>query len=140
MNILPHKSYHVYNLKNKERVRKDEEKAKQEEAAKEERSRIAEREHRLSVLRQRAKQRQTMTEDKEENKNEQLETKSNQDITIQTVQNTDSMRGHINFWADLEKESLAVISTNPEYEAEKKEKEKKWEKQFTMYLGDVVKV
>jgi hypothetical protein len=44
-----------------------------------------------------------MTEDKEENKNEQLETKSNQDITIQTVQNTDSMRGHINFWADLEK-------------------------------------
>jgi hypothetical protein len=36
-------------------------------------------------------------------------------------------------------ESLAVVSTNPEYEAEKKAKEKKWEKQFTMYLGDVVK-
>ncbi|RIA90687.1 hypothetical protein C1645_769410 [Glomus cerebriforme] len=131
MNILPHKSYHVYNLKNKERVRKDEEKAKQEEAIKEERSRIAEREHRLSVLRQRAKQRQAV-----EDKDEQPVTKSNQDMT---VQNVDSIQGHINFWADIEKESLAVVSTNPEYEAEKKAKEKKWEKQFTMYLGDVVK-
>ncbi|RGB30601.1 hypothetical protein C1646_671564 [Rhizophagus diaphanus] len=136
MNILPHKSYHVYNLKNKERVRKDEEKAKQEAAAKEDRSRIAEREHRLLVLRQRAKQRQTGVET---TKDEQLEENSNQDMSIQTVKNTDSIQGHINFWADIEKESLAVVSTNPEYEAEKKAKEKKWEKQFTMYLGDVVK-
>ncbi|CAG8740918.1 10015_t:CDS:2 [Rhizophagus irregularis] len=100
------------------------------------RSRIAEREHRLSVLRQRAKQRQTGVET---TKDEQLEDNSNQDMSIQTVKNTDSIQGHINFWADIEKESLAVVSTNPEYEAEKKAKEKKWEKQFTMYLGDVVK-
>ncbi|CAI2186094.1 18198_t:CDS:2 [Funneliformis geosporum] len=106
MNILPHKSYHVYNLKNKER----------------------EREHRLTILRQRAKQRQAVTG---ENKDELPEETSNQ--------NTDPIQNHINFWADLEKESLAVVSTNPEYEAEKRAKEKKWEKQFTMYLGDVVK-
>ncbi|CAG8569320.1 438_t:CDS:2 [Funneliformis caledonium] len=117
MNILPHKSYHVYNLKNKERVRKDEEKAKQEEEARGERANIA-----------RAKQRQAVTG---ENKDEPPEETSNQ--------NTDPIQNHINFWADLEKESLAVVSTNPEYEAEKRAKEKKWEKQFTMYLGDVVK-
>ncbi|KAI8613502.1 hypothetical protein BC830DRAFT_469356 [Chytriomyces sp. MP71] len=51
--ILKHKSWHVYNEKNRERVRKDEEKAKKEEDEKKARAAKADQEHRLGVLRSR---------------------------------------------------------------------------------------
>ncbi|SAM01543.1 hypothetical protein [Absidia glauca] len=54
MNILPHKSWHVYNKKNIEKVRKDEAKAKTEQEAKDKRALVADSEVRLKLLRQRA--------------------------------------------------------------------------------------
>ena len=50
-NILQHKSWHVYSEKNRERVRRDEEKAKQEEEKKAQRALAAEQEARLDHLR-----------------------------------------------------------------------------------------
>ncbi|KAG9284088.1 hypothetical protein G9A89_022862 [Geosiphon pyriformis] len=149
MNILPHKSYHVYNIKNREKVRKDEEKAKLQEEAKSERALTAEREHRLSLLRQRAQQRQECPKTSltggspvlsptlgfivTENDKQTLEVRSKMAIE-------ESKSGHINFWAELEENNLKnAVSTNPEYEAEKKAKEDKWERKITMYLDDVSK-
>ncbi|CAG8685425.1 4783_t:CDS:2, partial [Dentiscutata erythropus] len=138
MNILPHKSYHVYNLKNRERVRQDEEKARQEEEAKAQRQEISERERRLQILREnaRAKQQGLLSEIPKEQAAGQLIT-TNQKLAIQS--SADSVGGHINFWSDLEKEYARTVSTNPEYEAEKKAKEQKLERQYTMYFDEVLK-
>ncbi|CAO3689338.1 unnamed protein product [Rhizopus microsporus] len=54
MNILHHKSYHVYNKKNIEKVRKDEEAAAAKEKEKQKRIELAESEARLELLRKRA--------------------------------------------------------------------------------------
>ncbi|KAJ3416288.1 hypothetical protein HDV05_002228 [Chytridiales sp. JEL 0842] len=51
LQILQHKSWHVYSTKNREKVRKDEEAARIEEEKKRQRVVGAEQEHRLSVLR-----------------------------------------------------------------------------------------
>ncbi|CAG8722371.1 24441_t:CDS:2, partial [Cetraspora pellucida] len=129
--------YHVYNLKNRERVRKDEEKARQEEEAKAQRKEISERERRLQILRENARARQQgLLEVPEEQASDQLVT-TNQKLTIQS--SADSSGGHINFWSDIEKEYARKVSTNPEYEAEKRAKEQKLERQYTMYLDEVLK-
>ncbi|CAG8608691.1 16727_t:CDS:2 [Racocetra fulgida] len=136
MNILPHKSYHVYNLKNRERVRKDEEKARQEEEAKAQRKEIS-RERRLQILRENARARQQeLLEAPKEQASDQLVT-TNQKLAIQS--SADTTGGHINFWSDIEKEYARKVSTNPEYEAEKRAKEQKLERQYTMYLDEVLK-
>ncbi|KAI8817953.1 uncharacterized protein EV422DRAFT_199719 [Fimicolochytrium jonesii] len=57
LNILPHKSWHVYNAENRERVRRDEETARAEEAKKREPALQAESEARLGLLRRQAKRR-----------------------------------------------------------------------------------
>ncbi|RKP12095.1 hypothetical protein BJ684DRAFT_21342 [Piptocephalis cylindrospora] len=62
MNILPKKSWHVYSAKNKERVRKDEEKAREEQNAKERRHQEAESEYRFEVLRRRVRRGTTSEE------------------------------------------------------------------------------
>ncbi|RIB00786.1 hypothetical protein C2G38_2150730 [Gigaspora rosea] len=141
MNILPHKSYHVYNLKNRERVRQDEEKARQEEEAKTQRKEISERERRLQILREnaRAKQQSLLSEISEIPKEQaagQLIT-TNQKLAIQS--SADTTGGHINFWSDFEKEYARTVATNPEYEAEKRAKEQKLERQYTMYFDEVLK-
>ncbi|KAF7724189.1 Leukocyte receptor cluster member 1 [Apophysomyces ossiformis] len=109
MNILPHKSWHVYNIKNIEKVKKDEAKAKQEEAAKAERAAVAESEARLNLLRKRAEQRQ-------------------QSQGIVTASST--VTKNVNLFEDLEKNAQ-----NEEYVAEQKEKEDKLNRQVTMYLN-----
>ncbi|CAG8433047.1 6332_t:CDS:2 [Ambispora gerdemannii] len=169
MNILPHKSYHVYNIKNREKVRKDEEKARQDSEAKAERALLAEREHRLNLLRQRAKQRNegvitsetTITAIDNNNPLESsteklLVASSSAETSLSSIvknaiqkqveetaivsKSNDNTEGHINFWAELEENSLKQkVLTNPEYEAEKKAKEDKWERTITMYLDDVSK-
>jgi hypothetical protein len=54
LNLLQHKSYHVYSTKNIERVRQDEAAARAAEEAREQRMQEADAEHRISVLRARA--------------------------------------------------------------------------------------
>ncbi|KAG1381069.1 hypothetical protein G6F61_003495 [Rhizopus arrhizus] len=54
MNILHHKSYHVYNKKNVEKVRKDEEQAAAKEKEKQKKIELAESEARLNLLRKKA--------------------------------------------------------------------------------------
>ncbi|ORX52849.1 hypothetical protein DM01DRAFT_1336632 [Hesseltinella vesiculosa] len=57
MNILPHKSWNVYNKKNIEKVQRDEAKAQEEDDAKRQRAILAESQARLQMLRQRAAER-----------------------------------------------------------------------------------
>ncbi|KAI9303061.1 hypothetical protein BJ944DRAFT_268997 [Cunninghamella echinulata] len=104
MNILPHKSWHVYNKKNIEKVRKDEEKAKQEQDAKDKRSTLADSEARIQLLRERAEKRYSTGDDQ---------------TSIEPVR----------LFADIEK-----AAQNDEVLAEKKQKELDKERQFTMYL------
>nr|CAG8447141.1 8699_t:CDS:2 [Entrophospora candida] len=101
------------------------------------------REHRLSMLRERAKQKQNELKIL----NSVTGNDSSVELETEKIENADNVEisdGHINFWADLEKvkftiqiQSTQVVNTNEEYEAEKKAKEKKSERQFTMYLDEV---
>ncbi|KAL9548981.1 hypothetical protein MBANPS3_005434 [Mucor bainieri] len=111
MNILHHKSWHVYNKDNIERVRKDEAEAEAEAKKKQDRVILAESEARLDLLRKRA--------------NANLP-------TIQDTQDTKRIE-HVNLFQDLEDKRNANTN-NPELEAEQKAKDEKWEKQITMYL------
>ncbi|KAF9136291.1 hypothetical protein BGW39_000007 [Mortierella sp. 14UC] len=119
MNILQHKSWHVYSQKNQERVRRDEAKAEAEEKQTQERAITADREHRLAVLRQRAARRYTngpgLGEDGERDET-QPETVAPGPSDTVAVADTASRKG------------------NPEYEAEVKAKEKKWERTIAMHL------
>ncbi|KAI9470955.1 MAG: hypothetical protein EXX96DRAFT_654009 [Benjaminiella poitrasii] len=109
MNILHHKSWHVYNKTNIERVRKDEAEAEAEAKKKQERALLAESEARLNLLRKRAEARL-------------LDEGDTSIIQHQKVE-------HVNLFKDL-----ADKSNNEEHEDEKNEKDKKWERQITMYL------
>ncbi|GAN02606.1 leukocyte receptor cluster (LRC) member 1 [Mucor ambiguus] len=111
MNILHHKSWHVYNKDNVERVRKDEAEAEAEAKKKQDRVILAESEARLDLLRKRANANLPIVQDKQETK--RIE--------------------HVNLFQDLEDKHNAN-STNPDHEAEQKAKDEKWEKQITMYL------
>ncbi|OBZ82488.1 Leukocyte receptor cluster member 1 [Choanephora cucurbitarum] len=104
MNILHHKSWHVYNKDNVERVRQDEAKAEEEAKKKQEKVILAESEARLDLLRKRA--------------NAHLPAEQQQTV-IQ----------HVNLFQDLQENS-----TNDEHEAEKKAQQDKQDRQLTMYL------
>ncbi|KAG0168052.1 Leukocyte receptor cluster member 1 [Apophysomyces sp. BC1015] len=104
------RNWHVYNIKNIEKVKKDEAKAKQEEVAKSERATVAESEARLNLLRQRAQARQ---------QSNGAVVESSASTTVQ----------HVNLF-DLEKNAQ-----NEEYVAEQKEKDDKLNRQVTMYLN-----
>eukprot|EP00041_Stephanoeca_diplocostata_P023511 m.579180 g.579180 ORF g.579180 m.579180 type:complete len:235 (+) comp22314_c0_seq3:286-990(+) len=54
LRILPHKSWHVWNFDNREKVRKDEAQAKIDEAEKQSRAEAADQEARLAILRKNA--------------------------------------------------------------------------------------
>ncbi|KAI8988228.1 hypothetical protein BDF20DRAFT_854572 [Mycotypha africana] len=109
MNILPHKSWHVYNKANVERVRKDEAKAAEEAKKKKDRADLAESEARLNLLRQRANTRLPP-----------------EDQLLREPQPIE----HINLFHDFEQK----LERNEEAEAERKVEEEKFDKRFTMYL------
>ncbi|CEP09225.1 hypothetical protein [Parasitella parasitica] len=111
MNILHHKSWHVYNKDNIERVRKDEAEAEAEAKKKQDRVILAESEARLELLRKRANAKLPTIDDRKETK--RIE--------------------HVNLFQDLEEKQNAN-NNNPENEAEQKAKDEKWERQITMYL------
>ncbi|KAI8647273.1 hypothetical protein BD408DRAFT_408899 [Parasitella parasitica] len=112
MNILHHKSWHVYNKDNIERVRKDEAEAETEAKKKQDRVILAESEARLELLRKRANARLPLVDDAKE---------------VNRIE-------HVNLFSDLE-DKQNVNSNNPDYEAEQKAKDEKWERQITMYLN-----
>ncbi|KAI8071519.1 hypothetical protein BC940DRAFT_293061 [Gongronella butleri] len=108
MNILPHKSWNVYNKKNIEKVRRDEAKAKEEDDAKRQRALLADSESRLQLLRQRAEARNGGDE-------------------------STSQSAVVRLFA--EEEQAARMQPNEDAAKEKQELEKKQERQWTMYLG-----
>ncbi|KAI9287310.1 hypothetical protein BC943DRAFT_319469 [Umbelopsis sp. AD052] len=122
MNILPHKSWHVYNKNNVDKVRQDEAKAKEEEDKKLERQQLADREARLTMLRDRANQRAGI---------DSADTASSKDAVQEAK--------HINFWEELESGHVDPAGPNPEVAAEKQQEREKWEKQITMYLAKEAK-
>ncbi|RUS22266.1 hypothetical protein BC937DRAFT_89869 [Endogone sp. FLAS-F59071] len=137
MNLLPHKSWNVYNKKNIEKVRKDEQKAREEEEEKAERVLIAERESRIALLRQRAQQQHQISPgDTATDSKHGHATKEKVMSSVAAVK-----EGHINFWEEFEKDAKAVnkFATNPELDAEKKAENDKWERQTTMYLDTGIK-
>lgn len=142
MNILQHKSWHVYSQRNQDRVKRDEAKAEAEEKQTQERAIAADREHRLAVLRKRAARRYA-------NEPAPGEQEEDDDTTpgplapvpkdTVAVTKTKSKGDHVNFWADLEKQDTAIKKGNPEYEAEVKAKEKRWERTIATHLDSVIK-
>ncbi|XP_078368465.1 leukocyte receptor cluster member 1 homolog [Oculina patagonica] len=119
MNILPKKSWHVRNIDNINRVRRDEENARLEEEERERRKALAEQEARTALLRGRATKKQ-------------LKDGTSQDKALVPV---DDKPQHLNLFADIE-EKLSHGS-NREYEAEKKAEQEKREKAIGLltYLG-----
>ncbi|KAJ3021798.1 UNVERIFIED_CONTAM: Leukocyte receptor cluster member 1 [Siphonaria sp. JEL0065] len=129
--ILKHKSWHVYNAKNIEKVRKDEAKAQKEEDEKKERAVKAEQEYRLEVLRAKSGSRQSRKRSGTEVEDNDIK---NSD---QAVVSAGQPGVHLNLFGDLEsgKATRRADGKNAEHEKEAAEEKAKFEKQFTMYLG-----
>ncbi|KAJ3244953.1 Leukocyte receptor cluster member 1 [Chytriomyces hyalinus] len=127
--ILKHKSWHVYNEKNREKVRKDEEKAKLEDDEKAARAMRADQERRLGILRSKSKSHKS--DDAERTPGNQPSASSN-DPEFGGKEGV-----HVNLFGELESERVQrKDGRNEEHEAEKAAEKAKFEKQFTMHLGD----
>ncbi|KAG0304068.1 hypothetical protein BGZ98_005970 [Dissophora globulifera] len=148
MNILPHKSWHVYNQKNRNRVRQDEALAEAKEHEIQERNTAADREHRLNVLRARAQKRLSNRLDDQDGSQDQGQDQDqdqDQDQTVTigpTPEDTKSVvvaKQHINFWADSGQQEPKKRQGNPENEAEQKAKQEKWDRTIAMHLDTGIK-
>ncbi|KAJ3228410.1 Leukocyte receptor cluster member 1 [Chytriomyces hyalinus] len=126
--ILKHKSWHVYNEKNREKVRKDEEKAKLEDDEKAARATRADQERRLGILRSKSKS----------HRKDDDPTPANQPSASSIEAEFGGKEGvHVNLFGELESERVQrKDGRNEEHEAEKAAEKAKFEKQFTMHLGD----
>ncbi|KAF9959029.1 hypothetical protein BGZ70_008992 [Mortierella alpina] len=144
MNILPHKSWHVYSQKNRDKVRRDEAKAEDEQKQIQDRSIAADREHRLALLRERAQKRQSNAIGGEVPEKEHSQTDDGSpaaEDTMALVRSQDSSvkKQHVNFWADLETQDTKSKKGNPEREAEEKRKQEKWDRTIAMHLDSGIK-
>ncbi|KAF9565478.1 hypothetical protein EC968_004154 [Mortierella alpina] len=146
MNILPHKSWHVYSQKNRDKVRRDEAKAEEEQKQIQDRSIAADREHRLALLRERAQKRQSnvIGGDVDDLEKEHSQTDRGSPVaqdTMALVRSKDPSikTQHVNFWADLEKQDTKSKQGNPEREAEEKRKQEKWDRTIAMHLDSGIK-
>jgi len=134
MNILPHKSWHVWTEKNVAKVRKDEEEHRQEQERKRKRALEVEQERRVEALRDRNKRLKggdstLVVADGVIGKEDQLVA-----VHSETTTTTEPHK-HVNFFEDLERQERGEDVRNPEYEAEKKAQKEKEERLFTTYLG-----
>jgi len=157
LNIAHHKSYHPYKAENIQRVRRDEEQAAAAAAGDQARVMQADSESRISMLRKKSKKGKSREEDQAQKAlekqlkgkgkaddvhdgDEDEEQQSRATIVRESDYSLDSItteKGHLNFWADLEKGIPTRASkpkTNAEYEAEKKAAQDKWDSQITMYI------
>ncbi|KAF9292206.1 hypothetical protein BGZ68_009797 [Mortierella alpina] len=144
MNILQHKSWHVYSQKNRDKVRRDEAKAEDEQKQIQDRSIAADREHRLALLRERAQKRQSNAIGGDAPEKEHSQTDHGSPVPEDTkalvrVQDPSVKTQHVNFWADLEKQDTKSKQGNPEREAEEKRKQEKWDRTIAMHLDSGIK-
>ncbi|KAG0011301.1 hypothetical protein BGZ81_002250, partial [Podila clonocystis] len=142
MNILQHKSWHVYSQKNRDKVRKDEANAEAEQKKVEDRAIAADREHRLAVLRQRAQRRLGNSgddsNDSQGDRSYGIPT-AEDTMAVATTSKSPSKPEHVNFWADLEKQDTKSYAGNPEREEEAKSKQEKWDRTIAMHLDTGIK-
>lgn len=141
MNILPHKSWHVRNKNNIERVRRDEEKAALEEKERQRKIALAEQEARTEFLRVKSRKR---IEDAGNSSNQVDNGKSEERIQESAeftfgagALSEDIYSGkHINFFKETD--GMVVSDRkNAEHEADKKKEQEEWEKKVGIltYLG-----
>ncbi|EMR09407.1 hypothetical protein PNEG_02352 [Pneumocystis murina B123] len=164
LNILHHKSWNVYNKSNIEKVRRDEALARKKEEEREMRMREADGKRRLRILRERSGLRESeMIEDRTEHlkgnslyysrahvqsmkdsdvhllKNEKKRKKNDDMAMLDKVLKRrcePSQNKHINFWEDFESGKIHTDYSNPEYEKEKADADKKWNDIITMQLSN----
>ncbi|KAI8915190.1 hypothetical protein DFJ77DRAFT_358998 [Powellomyces hirtus] len=136
LNILQHKSWHVYNEVNRAKVRQDEENARKEDEKKKEPALQADREARLTLLRKRAQSRRQEAGDLAS----AVDTPP-LEAGIRRAQLLDAdapHSGHINLFADAAEAAAGGTQggKNKDYEDEKKAKEKAEADRYTWYLGE----
>ncbi|KAH9822240.1 hypothetical protein DFH28DRAFT_1049474 [Melampsora americana] len=155
LNILYHKSYHVYNRENVERVKRDELKAELEAEAKTQSTIAANSEARLSLLRSQKHQVKSESGRKKERRietalDDQLKGKkpasppSRDEPPQRSTDNSsiiDPKNGHINFWSSLENQSTSkqfenskILDQNESYVRDQKKADEKWDAMITMRL------
>lgn len=135
MNILPKKRWHVRTRDNVIRVRRDEKKAEEEAKALEARQKLAEQEARTRYLRMKASERLESLDPfarsqpstsrdagKEEGEGEKSETG-----TLEQATDIHDEKGHLNFFAELERKER-TFGGNKEAQAEEKKEYNEWEK------------
>ena len=141
--ILKHKSWHVWNRDNRERVKKDEEQARVEAELAARRAEEAEQEYRLSVLRTRAAQSRgedgdviDVDEDgfREKKKREPVLDEEGNAIEDYTPLGSSSKPQHVNFFEDLER-GKKRNGANTDHEVEKKKEQEKHEKKLGILVG-----
>lgn len=123
MNILPKKRWHVRTKENIARVRKDEAEAAEKEQTRQRAIKLAESEARTDLLRKKARQYTSTSEDFISLSDNDSESTANKE--------------HVNFFKDVEDGTAEYKKTNKEYEKEKKDEKEKYEKQigYLTYLG-----
>ncbi|EGG02992.1 uncharacterized protein MELLADRAFT_72677 [Melampsora larici-populina 98AG31] len=155
LNILYHKSYHVYNRENVERVKRDELKAELEAEAKTQSTIAANSEARLTLLRSQKDQIKSESGRKKERRIEkvledQLKGKkpasppSRDEPSKRSTDNSsiiDPKNGHINFWSSLENQSTSkqfenskILDQNESHVRDRKKADEKWDAMITMRL------
>jgi hypothetical protein len=120
LHLLHHKSWHVYNKDNVERVRRDKAKAQKKEDEDEMRMNIADQERRLAQLRG-----NVPTEGPAQTHPEETTSERKKDV---------NRVKHVNLFEDVEKGQRAPVETNPEREIELAKEKKKWEDMVTSRL------
>lgn len=128
LHLLHHKSWHVYNTVNVERVRRDQENARRKEEEEEMRMNAADQERRLAQLRGNAYGNEHVPQDP----STPVERPSN---TIPGLPK--SKKKHVNLFEDAEK--TTSVETNPEREAELAAEKRKWEDMLTSKLVNATK-
>jgi len=120
MNILPHKSWHVWTQKNKDKVHEDEKQEKEKEEKKRKRQEEYEQDKRLTILRERAAKRSKSDDDNSAEERTDVKMEENTELKHVNLFETYDI-----FAAPSGPSSKADLLANPEYKAEKKKKKKK---------------
>lgn len=132
MNILHHKSWHVYNKDNIEKVKKDKAEAAEKEQRESDRKKKADKEKRLELLREKSKQKYGATEDvmREEPKEDHV----NVDSAV-TAKDNQKPR-HINLFYDEEQANAKYGRGNEKRKREEKQKLDELERKHTIWHLD----